>query len=244
MKIGKIRTYWIAYRSLQTTAIISTVCILKGAYGNRSRAWVDKLLHRWVDKLFSLAKIQYRVINPSGVSPEPGKATIIMCNHTSAYDIPISFKAFPHHSIRMLAKKELASVPFFGRAMKKAEFVFIDRKNRHQALKDLAAARKLMESGIVLWVAPEGTRSLDGKLGPFKKGAFYTAIEAAATIIPIGIKGAYEILKSQSMQLNMNQLAEIHIGEPIDASLYTMERRDELIAKVRQVMEDLLADKP
>ena len=60
-------------------------------------------------------KYEYKVINPLNIQPQPGKATILMCNHSSAYDIPLGFKAFPNHSIRMLAKKELSKDPSFGK---------------------------------------------------------------------------------------------------------------------------------
>lgn len=242
MKIEKLKTYLITTRSVLATTISCCRCIIQQAIGRSTRPSVDKIIHQWVDKLFSLASIHYKVINPHNIVPEPHKATIIMCNHTSLYDIPFSFKAFPHHSIRMLAKKELASIPFLGRAMEASEFVFIDRKNRHQAVKDLATARELMESGILLWIFPEGTRSIDGKLAPFKKGGFITAIEAKATIIPIGIKGAFEILPAKSTTLNTNQTAEIHIGKPVDATDFTLNNKQALIDAVHSTMKDLLAN--
>ncbi|WP_423202822.1 lysophospholipid acyltransferase family protein [Legionella busanensis] len=195
---------------------------------------------KWSTKLLNLIGVKLVVFNPYHVEPQPGKATIIMCNHTSLYDIPISFKAFPNHSIRMLAKRELSKIPIMGKGMSATEFPFIDRKNRHQAIRDLAFARQLMESGIIMWIAPEGTRSKTGELAPFKKGAFITAIEAKATIIPIGIRGAYNILPPKTMRFNLNQKAEIHIGKPIDAAQYTLENKDELINTVYQAIKELV----
>jgi 1-acyl-sn-glycerol-3-phosphate acyltransferase len=165
-----------------------------------------------------------------------------MCNHTSLYDIPISYKAFSGYSIRMLAKKEMFKIPVMGKGMQAAEFPFVDRKNRHQAIKDLAYAKQLMESGIIIWIAPEGTRSKDGRLKPFKKGAFITAIEAKAMIIPMGIRGAFSILPARSRQFNLDQTAEIHIGEPIDAAEYTLENKEELIQAVYQSISQLVGE--
>ena len=144
--------------------------------------------------------------------------------------------------MRMLAKKELSKVPFLGRAMKAAEFPFVDRKNRRQAIKDLAYAKELMESGIVMWIAPEGTRSKDGKVAPFKKGGFITAIQSKATIIPMAIRGAHDILPARTYQLNINQQAEIHIGQAIDASQYTLENKNELMEKVHQEIKKLAGE--
>ncbi len=216
--------------------------IVRGFTGTTNRAWVDKTIHHWANRILNLVKVKCEVINPHRVKPQPGKATIIMCNHSSLYDIPISFKAFPDYSIRMLAKKELSKIPLMGKGMAAAEFPFIDRHNRHQAVKDLEQARQLLESGIIMWIAPEGTRSKDGKLAPFKKGAFITAIAAQATIIPIGIRGAYDILPARTTQFNLNQTAEIHVGKAIDASQYTYETRDQLVERVHQAIKQLVGE--
>jgi len=240
MKITKIRSYWIAALSILATVNTCTQSIIMRACGKINRAWVDKALNKWVDRLLKLADVQWKVINPDAVAPQKGKATIIMCNHASLYDIPLSFKAFPQHSLRMLAKKELSTIPILGKGMVSSEFPFVDRRNRTQAFKDLALARELMESGIVIWVAPEGTRSEDGTLAAFKKGAFVMAIEAKATIIPIGIRGAFNILPARTQQFNLHQTAEIHIGKPIDASKYTQETKEDLISTVHEAMKKLV----
>lgn len=239
MKISKLHTLWIILMSGLYTAHTCVLSILKMFLGQTNRAWVDQSVHKWVDHILNLVGVTCKVFNPYHVEPKPGQATIIMCNHSSDYDIPLSFKAFPHHSIRMLAKKELSKIPILGKGMAAAGFPFIDRKNRHQAIKDLAQVKNLMESGIVMWIAPEGTRSVDGSLAPFKKGGFITAIEAKATIIPIGIRGAYHILPARTRQFNINQRAEIHIGKPIDASQYTSKNRDELVQRVYQAIKEL-----
>ncbi|MDR3442824.1 MAG: lysophospholipid acyltransferase family protein [Legionella sp.] len=244
MKLNKLRTAWIVSSLFFYTAITSIRCICKYYFSTPTRAWTDKTLDHWINQLLNTVQVEYTVVNPFNVQPEPGKATILMCNHSSAYDIPLSFKAFPNHSIRMLSKKELSRIPLMGKAMMAAEFPFVDRKNRYQAIKDLAYARELMESGIIIWVAPEGTRSKDGTLAPFKKGSFITAIQAKATIIPIGIRGAQTILPARTFSVNLKQKAEIHIGKAIDASQFTMESRQELIDLTYQEIKALVGDMP
>lgn len=244
MKISKLRTQWIILLSVLYTAYSCTRAIFRHLTGRISRSWVDRTIHSWTDYLLNLVGVRCKIINPYSVKPIPGQATIIMCNHSSLYDIPLSFKAFPNHSIRMLAKIELFKIPIMGKGMKAAEFPFIDRKNRHQAIKDLEVVRKLMESGIVIWIAPEGTRSKDGQVASFKKGAFITAINAKATIIPMGIRGAYNILPARTTQLNINQLAEIHIGKPIDASEYSIENKDELVQRTHDAIKALAGEHP
>ena len=242
MKTSKLRTLWIIIASSTYTAYVCFRASFRSLIGKVNRAWVDKTMQEWVEVILHLIRVDYKLVNPHHVKPQDGELTIIMCNHSSLYDIPLSLKAFPNQSIRMLAKKELSKIPFMGKGMKSAEFPFIDRKNREQAIKDLEYVRELMQSGIVMWIAPEGTRSKDGKLGPFKKGGFITAIRAGATIIPMGIRGAYDILPARTHQLNINQKAEVHIGKPIDASLYTMEKKEELINKTRNVIKTLCGE--
>ena len=242
MKTSKLHSIWITVISSFYTAYYCFLASVHQLFGKINRPWVDATIQRWSSRLLKLIQTNCVVINPDNVEPVPGKATIVMCNHSSLYDIPVSFKAFPHHSIRMLAKKELSKVPFMGRGMQAAEFPFIDRKNRHQAIQDLNKAKQLMESGIVMWIAPEGTRSKSGKLAAFKKGAFITAIEAKATIILIGIRGAYDILPAKTTRFNINQTVEIHVGKPIDAALYTVENKDELIRRAHQEMKELIGE--
>lgn len=240
MKISKLRTLWIMFLSALYTINTTGQSILKRYLGTTNRAWVDKTIHVWDKRILDLVRVKCNVVNPYHVEPQAGHPTIVMCNHSSLYDIPLSMRAFPNHSIRMLAKKEMSKIPIVGTGMTAAEFPFIDRKNRRQAMKDLEVVKQLLESGIVMWIAPEGTRSKDGKLAPFKKGAFITAIQAKATIIPIGIRGAYDILPARTFQFNIDQTAEIHIGKPIDASKFTLENKEKLMDEVFKSIQHLV----
>ena len=239
MKISKIRTLWIIILSIIYTANTTGRAILKRLSGTINRPWVDASLYIWQRRILKLVGVSARVINPYKVEPQEGVPTIIMCNHSSLYDIPLSFCAFPKHSIRMLAKKELASIPIMGKGMTAAEFPFIDRKNSRQALQDLENVKRLLSTGIIMWIAPEGTRSRDGKLAKFKKGAFISAIAAKATIIPICIRGANNILPANTYQFNLNQHAEIHIAKAIDAAQFSLETKDQLIDAVFQAIKNL-----
>ena len=242
MKIGRLRTLWVICTLFTYTAIVCLRSICKYFFSTTNRSWVDKTIHHWTDQLLNAAQVEYKVVNPLHVEPKPGQPTFLICNHSSAYDIPLGFKAFPNHSIRMLAKKELSKIPLLGKGMKAAEFPFIDRKNRYQAIKDLEYVQQLMKSGIIIWVAPEGTRSKNGLLAPFKKGSFVTAINAGAIIIPIGIRGAFDIIPARTWQINLKQKAEIHIGTPIDASQYTLENKDQLISLMHETIKKLTGE--
>lgn len=199
-----------------------------------TRAWSDNTIQKWSLRLLNAAKVDLHVHNDHPIQFQPGHSYIVMCNHTSHFDIPISLVALSGWSVRMLAKKELYQIPLFGKAMLSADFPMIDRKNRRQSIKDLAHARELMKDGIFVWVAPEGTRSKTGELGEFKRGAFLMAIDAKATIIPMGIRGAQKILPAQSLGLSLGERIDVFIGEPIDASEYTSKEKDVLLERVRE----------
>jgi 1-acyl-sn-glycerol-3-phosphate acyltransferase len=242
MQANRIKTFLMLMMLGLYTGYIAAKTVFKATFSHISRAWVDQLTQDWSHRLLHIIGVNPKIVNPHQVTPTPHRATLVVCNHTSLFDIPISFLAFPNHSLRMLAKKELTRIPFFGRGMQVSEFPSIDRKNRQQAIKDLKKLRALMEDGVLMWVAPEGTRSKTGRLGSFKKGAFITAIEAQAMIIPIGIRGAHDILPAKSLRLKLNQPTEIHIGEPIDAQGYTLDQKEQLIATVRASMLKLVGE--
>jgi 1-acyl-sn-glycerol-3-phosphate acyltransferase len=235
MKATKLQSMWIIIKSLALTAYYSAVALSICFFTKpaRRRQEVDKLSRIWSDKILRIAGVSYAVFNPAQITLVPDKQYIIMSNHDSLYDIPLIFIAVPG-SIRMITKKELFRVPLWGHAMKATEFIAIDRKNSAQAIKDLDKARAKMQTGIVLWIAPEGTRSRTGKLGMFKKGGFMLALQTGATIIPVGIRRSSDILPADTLNFNKGITAEIHIGTPIEASQYTLQTREQLMLAVEQ----------
>lgn len=210
---------------------IVTVLTLPFTFKKYRRIWANKIILAWSSALLRIIRVKYTIRNPHHFVFEPNKPYIVMCNHNSVYDIPLSFMAV-NGNMRMVAKKELFNIPLFGYAMKLAEFIFIDRKNREQAIKDLEAAKLEMTDGIIIWICPEGTRSRDGNLLPFKVGGFVMALQTGATIVPLGIRGTHELLQPHSYRIKLNHEVEMHFGHPVDASKFSADQRDELIAAV------------
>ncbi|CAM4385000.1 MAG: hypothetical protein LEGION0398_MBIBDBAK_01119 [Legionellaceae bacterium] len=218
--------------------MVSLKILMIGSFGNLTRIKVNQLIQEWSNQLLDIVKLKFYVSNKEFCEYPPNRSIIFMCNHNSLYDIPLIIAALPG-SIRMLAKRELFKIPMFGAAMKKAEFISIDRKNKIQAVKDLQLAKAKMQDGIILWIAPEGTRSDSDKLLPLKKGGFILAIQTDAIIIPIGIRGAHHVLPARTLKFNLRQKVSLHIGEPIDATHYTLETKNELMEKVKQSLYNL-----
>ena len=232
---------------IMATCIYATICISVGAiYHVRIRrdyvrSYGDRIFRWYAQKIIDVTRIRYTVNDPYNLEIKPGGRYIIMVNHRSLYDIPLSVLGLPN-SLRMLTKKDLFKVPIWGQGLKAGEFVSIDRSDLQQAIRDLAEARRVMESGIVLWVAPEGTRSRDGKLGPFKKGGFVMAIESGATIIPVGIQGSEKILPPKTFDFHIDQDVTFNIGAPIEASRYTLNEKEGLMEEVRQSILELCSE--
>lgn len=238
MKANNLQRFMIIFKTLALTLWISLEVIYKVHRRSETRQACDRRLRWWSTRLLNNLRLSYAVHNPRQVHFQPGKPYIIMSNHSSLCDIPLIFATMPG-SIRMLTKKELFDVPIWGLGMKRAEFLSIDRNNRRQAIQDLKEAQKKMESGIILWVAPEGTRSTTGKLGPFKKGGFVLAVRTGATIIPVGIRGAFNVLPPKTLDFRLGEHAQVHIGEPIDASQFSNKTLAQLMGQVEQSIRRL-----
>ena len=135
-----------------------------------------------------------------GFNPDWGKQPIIyMSNHESNFDIPVLLSGLPVQ-FRWLAKSELFKIPIFGRAMRGAGYIGIDRFNQESAFKSINEAAGKLETGVSVMMFPEGTRSLDGNIRPFKKGGFVMAVDSAAPIVPIILRGTRQIMPKNSLR--------------------------------------------
>ncbi|MFJ3049228.1 lysophospholipid acyltransferase family protein [Pseudomonas nitroreducens] len=235
---GLLRAALVGLATVLITLGYSVRVLMLSAFGRLRRNRVDSYAREWSGRLLGLTGAR---LSRHGEVPDfgDGRRYMILCTHSSFYDIPAIFVTMPG-SIRMLAKRELFAVPVWGAAMRAAEFPSIDRHNRHQAMADLARAREMMESGIVLWAAPEGTRSRDGRLQPFKKGCFRLAQQTDAIIVPVAIRGVQQVLPAGSVKMNLGMPVEVHIGAPIDSIEFSERGVDALMATVRERMLELL----
>jgi 1-acyl-sn-glycerol-3-phosphate acyltransferase len=237
---SRLHVAWIQFLTVLYTIWACIKIIFFAYFSQQKQKSIDKVTNVWARQLLKPTGLKITVDNPHQQKFEVGKPIIIMCNHSSLYDIPVSYLAVPG-SIRMLTKKELFRIPILGTALAKGGWISIDRKNSDQARRDLKLAREELEKGIMLWIAPEGTRSRDGKLHKFKKGGFHLAIETKATIIPIGIKGINEVLPSNTVDRTINGEITVVIGNEINAAQYDKKRRNELLSAVEAEMKLILS---
>ncbi len=240
---GFFRSYWIAFLTVASTLKTSLSVIFTRKTDKKSyRAKVDKSLQSWGKRLLNILHTRITVVGKEHLQLIPGRAYMIMCSHTSNYDIPATFAVMPG-SIRMLAKKELKKIPVFGRAIESSEMLFIDRQHKKQALKDLAKAKQKMEDGIILWVAPEGTRTIgSGKVGKLKKGGFHMAMDTEAIILPIAFRGIDNLQLRDRLGWHLHKTIECHIGTPIDSRSFSKKNINQLLERVESQFQTLVGN--
>lgn len=129
---------------------------------------------------------------------DPDQSYVIVANHQSQYDIFVLY-GWLGIDFRWVMKAELKKVPFIGTSMYKLGHVFIDRKNREKAWESIRAAKDKLVGGTSICFFPEGTRSNDGNLLPFKKGAFRLAAELGLPVLPVTVSGTHDILPNRTM---------------------------------------------
>jgi 1-acyl-sn-glycerol-3-phosphate acyltransferase len=161
------------------------------------------------------------------------RAVLFMPNHQSLSDGPAVFGILP--AVLAIAKKEFFTVPVLGRAMVLRGFVPLDRKNRERAIQAVEEAALSLRAGHSFLAFPEGTRSSNGRLQPFKKGVFMMAIKAEAPIVPISISGSRKIMRKGEWSMHPGPV-RITIHDPVPTAGCTMDQRPEIIARVRNAI--------
>ncbi|MCY1075245.1 lysophospholipid acyltransferase family protein [Archangium lansingense] len=191
------------------------------------------------------APIHWRITgSPLLVEPLPdvdwSKPHIFLMNHQSAFDIPVAFAVIPVN-IRFIAKHALKWIPFLGWYMAGTGMIFLNRSNRREAMRSLKLAGERIRAGSNILAFPEGTRSLDGRILPFKKGSFVLAVEAGVPIIPIAIEGTRGMLPRGSVRLQRHPI-RVKMGQPIATVGRKGPQREVLMNEVRDIIIQLHRD--
>jgi 1-acyl-sn-glycerol-3-phosphate acyltransferase len=161
------------------------------------------------------------------------KTYIYMFNHVSNLDPPVLIPLLPRRTSVML-KKELMKIPILSRAMRMARFVPVDRSNKEAAIASVERAVEVLRDGINLSIFPEGTRSRDGKMLPFKKGPFHLAMESGVEVLPVSISGTERMWPKGRLALTPG-VATVFFHSPISPSGFSS--REELTTAVYQAIE-------
>ena len=189
----------------------------------------------WARFVLWLADARVRVQGEGNI-PSKDRPYVVVMNHQSNMDIPVLVHSLPLQ-IRFIGKIELKKIPVFGSALLKAGHFLIDRGDHQKAMEGMrAAGEALKRRGVSVVFAPEGTRSQDGGLLPFKKGAFVMAIESGIPILPVTIDGTRLSLPKGSLWARKAAIT-VTIHEPVLTEGLRYEDREDLMEQVRGVIE-------
>ncbi|MGI8784532.1 MAG: lysophospholipid acyltransferase family protein [Acidobacteriota bacterium] len=169
---------------------------------------------------------------------DPAKSYVFMANHQSHTDAPALVTHIPRQ-LRALLKKELGRIPILGRAMRLANFIFIDRGNRDSGRIAVESGARALQAGFSFMVFPEGTRSSDGTLGPFKSGSFVMAILAGVPVVPITLVGSRQRLPKGSLRLTAGVI-DLYFHDPVPTAGYSTEDKLLVLARVRDAIASKL----
>ena len=231
---------YIIYQALIALPIIIVVTIVTAlitiiALPWHNAEWLHKLQMFWARCFCWLMFIPVEVEGIENI--QKGQSYVFVANHQSAFDIFVIYGYLPV-IFKWLMKQELRKVPFVGTACAAAGHIFIDRKNPQSALDSIRRVEAALVDGISTVIFPEGTRSKDGQIGRFKRGAFQIALDLHLPIIPISLTGCYEVMSRYAWHVTRHPI-KMKIGKPIlaqDTDTQTPNAQNDFIELVRQAV--------
>lgn len=172
---------------------------------------------------------------------EPGKTYVFVANHQSLYDIPVLFSALPFQ-LRIIAKDSLGRVPVIGAHLKRSGHMLVDRSRPDRA-GIFGWAGRLMRDGLSLIVFPEGTRSRDGRVQPFKGGSFYLAMQAGLPLVPLSVVGSRHVMRKGELTARPGRVSLV-IHPPVETRQSDAPSASEVRALAEQVRQVVIRGGP
>ena len=194
--IYEIYKWLIAFPLIFITTILITLSTGIGSRVFGSKFWGYYPPHFWGKLWCWLFFVKVKVNKEAEI--DPSTSYVFVANHQGAYDI-FSIFGFLNHNFRWMMKKSITKIPLIGMACKYSEQIFVDRSSAMAMARSIIEAKKRLRNGMSIVVFPEGTRTLDGKMSAFKKGAFKLAMDFKLPIVPLTIDGSFNILPRTSI---------------------------------------------
>jgi len=218
-----------------STIFLSTVFIIVSLFDRKGER-IHRIRRFWAGLHLKVCGVHVSLKGLDNIKKPP---YIIMCNHQSALDIYALLSSLPL-PFKWIAKRQLFLIPFIGWVMKSAGDISLDREKPREALKAIEAAVRKIREGTNIIIFPEGTRSKDGTLLPFKKGGFSLALRAGVPILPIGICGTNRLQPKGSFIPLEKGVIYINIGEEIYIADKGRAAKTEVMNTVRAEIERLV----
>ncbi|RMF47584.1 MAG: 1-acyl-sn-glycerol-3-phosphate acyltransferase [Deltaproteobacteria bacterium] len=200
-------------------------------------------LHNWARVWGRLGlKLAGARLKTAGLERIPtDRPVIFMGNHQSNVDILALLAAIPCQ-FRWLAKAELFRIPLFGPVMRRAGYIPVERGDRQQSLESMKAVAERIAGGASVIIFPEGTRSADGLLQPFKKGGFLVALQAGADIVPFAINGSHRVMPKGKGAIRSGTI-RVTFFDPVAVAGQSVRQLRGIMEKVRDPIAATLGEK-
>lgn len=212
------------------TIVLGTLSVCSSLF-DRSGHFAHWCARTWSRLILATTGVRVEVSGLERLTP--GRTYVFICNHQSIYDIPILFWSLPFQ-LRIMAKASLGKVPFIGWHLARTGHFLVDR-GRPDRSRILSWASRLTTGGLSLFFFAEGTRSVDGRVAPFKTGSVYLALEAGLTVVPISIVGSRHIMLKGRLATYPGEVRLV-IHDPIDTSALLGVDRKAFAEQVRHVI--------
>jgi len=219
---------------LVCTAFFGSIALAVSLFDKTGRAQ-HRIARLWARFSVLISGSRLTVRGAERLTKHP--VAVFAANHTSYMDTPVVFASLPF-PFRILAKKELWSLPFIGWYLNRSGQIPVDTTNAHATLSSLGAGVRALRAGMPLFVFPEGSRTPTGEMQPFLSGAAYLAIRAQVPLIPIALDGVYDLLPIHTRHFYPGPLS-LTVGEPISTRGMSLRQSDELTAQLRATIEAL-----
>ena len=215
------------------TVLFSALALLLGWVPPKGRL-VFRIARLWSRGVLFFSGVRLETSHEAPL--DPGSSYVLMANHQSLFDIPALLVATPVET-RFMAKRSLFQIPLFGWALRAGGFVSIDRRDGGSARTAFADALHELRSGASVLVFPEGTRSDDGRLLPFKRGGLLLALRSGLPVVPIGVSGTLDV-QARSSYLIRSGTAVVRFGAAIDPGEFSVRQ----IARFEEVLRERISE--
>lgn len=221
---------WLLFCASLATMVLFFPVVISAVMAKTGKTafFLTGLWARWMCLVSGVKIVCHRIC-----SLNPKARYVIIANHQSLFDIPALMAT--GLEFRWIIKKELLWIPLFGYGLYAMRNIFIDRTDGKSALESIRKGVDRLPKDVGIMIFPEGTRSPDGQIHEFKKGAFIISIEKQLPILPITINGSRKILPKKSIAFRPG-IIEVIIGRPIDPTPYSHDTISEFIEYCRSAM--------
>jgi 1-acyl-sn-glycerol-3-phosphate acyltransferase len=213
---------------LPATLALSTLAFLVAWLPPRGD-WTSLVARVWARGILAAAGV--RVVVDLDPAVDPRRGYVVMANHQSYFDVVAMLAVLPG-TYRFVAKRSLFVIPIFGWALWAGGFIPVDREDRSRAREIWKAAGDRLSRGASVLFYPEGTRSRDGRVQAFQRGAFLVALKTRAPILPVGVSGARRVMPRGTLRVTPGTIT-VRFGAPIETAALKVREKTDLIERVR-----------